>query len=258
LASDFAAAYPFRHVVLDDVIAHDAGDALRRFPDAAWDGWQRYGDEYQRGKMICRDIEVIPDPFRAMIHELSEPSFLSFLERLTGIERLLVDPYLEGGGLHASGGGGILAPHTDFHVYARLDLYRRLNVLVYLNPGWKDEYGGCLELYEVGGDQPVKTIVPQWGRCVIFQTDDRSVHGFSKPVEGEGRYRRSIALYYYTSTEAENFSGDTNTYWKQHGELHGARRARFAVYRALLTGSRAFSYLAHRANPNLGSRVRAR
>ena len=43
-------------------------------------------------------------------------------------------------------------------------------------------------------------------------TDDRSVHGFPEPVRGEGHWRRSIALYYYTSTEAPGFSGDTTTY----------------------------------------------
>jgi hypothetical protein len=52
-------------------------------------------------------------------------------------------------------------------------------------------------------------------------------------------------------------AGDTNTYWKTHGETATSkRRIRLAVYRTLLLGSRGFSMLAHRCNPNLGSRVR--
>src|SRR5438094_887994 len=55
------------------------------------------------------------------------------------------------------------------HVYARLDLFPRINVLVYLNPEWDEADGGCLELFEPGADQPTKVVVPQWGTCVISQ-----------------------------------------------------------------------------------------
>ena len=51
-----------------------------------------------------------------------------------------------------------------------------------------------------------------------------------------------------------SFSGDTTTYWQRHGELSGIRRARFLLYRVLLFVSRAFSFAAHRANPNVGLR----
>lgn len=253
----FETARPFPHVVLDGQLAASPEEIVSVFPSPEWDGWQRYGDEYQKGKMICRDIEVIPDPFRSIIEEASAPSFLQFLEHVTGIGKLLVDPYLEGGGLHASGAGGILAPHTDFHVYTRLQLYRRINVLIYLNPEWEQQWGGCLELFaDQKATVPVLTVVPTLGRIVIFQTDDRSVHGFTKPIDAGGRYRRSIALYYYTSEEAGTFSGDTNTYWKQHGEQSGRQRLRLGAYRGLLFGSRALSWMAHRVNPNLGSRLK--
>ena len=102
-------------------------------------------------------------------------------------------------------------PHTDFHVYRRLRLYRRLNVLLYLNPGWRDDDGGALELWEGGGEEPVKAVAPDWGTCVIFETDTHSVHGFSTPVTPRGGWRRSIALYFYTSEDTDSFGGDANT-----------------------------------------------
>jgi hypothetical protein len=253
LALEFRSAQPFRHLVLHDMLVADPelGD---RFPDDEWPGWKRYEDAYQAGKAFCNDIETIPEPFRSMIQELSTPRFLSLLEAITGEEGLIPDPYLEGGGLHCSVPGGVLAPHTDFHVYRRLELYRRINLLLYLNPEWEEDFGGCLELWPKGGEAPLETVVPRWGTCVIFLTDDRSVHGFSGPVHGATRRRQSIALYYYTSQESPAFSGDTTTYWQQHGELTGIRRARFLAYRALLFVSRAFSFAAHRANPNVGLR----
>jgi hypothetical protein len=255
LRERFRDAQPFPHVVLDGVLRGDAHALNAQFPATDWPEWRRHVDDYQPTKLLCNDITVIPPPLAALIHELGAPPFLEFLEAVTGIDKLVPDPYLEGGGLHASGPGGFLAPHTDFHVYTRLDLYRRLNVLLYLNETWDERDGGCLELFAPGSDEPAVSVVPAWGRMVIFQTDDRSPHGFTKPITGD-QWRRSIALYYYTSTETDRFAGDTNTYWKQHGQ--GTNRLRMAAYRALLTGSRALSYLAHRCNPNLGSRVRAK
>jgi hypothetical protein len=250
LAPAFQNAQPFPHLVLDDVLDVEH-HALSTFPGPEWPHWQGLGDTYQRDKLSCSDLALIPEPWRDLIIEMSAPPFLEYLTRLTGIAKLVPDPYLEGGGLHLSGPGGILAPHTDFHVYGRLDLYRRLNVIVYLNPEWSERDGGCLELRGSNGSAAV-TVVPTFGRCVIFRTDDRSVHGFPVPIAAD-RYRRSVALYYYTAAEASTFSGDATTHWREHGDMTGARRrVRFATYRALMQTSRAFSVAAHVVNPNQG------
>jgi hypothetical protein len=75
------------------------------------------------------------------------------------------------------------------------------------------------------------------------------VHGFSTPI-AEGRWRRSIALYYYSSHEAARFSGDAYTYWQQHGSQKGLDRLRIRWSQLLARGAHRLSYLAHRANPN--------
>lgn len=255
LRDSFDNAAPFPHLVIDDFIAAPRGEVLAQFPGDDWDGWHRFKDAYQAEKRYCQDLAVIPPVLAAMIHELNSAPFLRFLEQVTGIERLLPDPYLEGAGLHCSGPGGVLAPHTDFHIYPRLQLFRRINILVYLNPEWDESLGGCLELYRKGDGNPSRTVVPAWGRCVLFRTDDQSVHGFSKPI-ADGYWRRSIALYYYTSTDAAEFSGDETTHWQTHGKLSPAGRARLALYRVALKVSRAFSRIAHQLNPNVTARPR--
>ncbi len=250
LSREFQTAEPFPHLVLDDLLLFSPSDAAS-FPDISWAGWNELGDRYQQNKRACADLEIIPEPFRALIRELSEPRFLRALEQITGIKQLLPDPYLAGGGLHLSGSGGILSPHTDFHYYRALNLYRRVNVLVYLNEGWSLQDGGCLSLYDKQ-DHAVQTVVPSWGRVVIFRTDDQSVHGFPVPI-AEGKWRRSVALYYYTAAPADNFSGDETTYWREHGEQSGVvQKARFLIYRALLNLSRIISIAAHVMNPNQG------
>lgn len=249
ISRQYATATPFPHVVIDNALTISA-EAARNFPSEDWTHWNQLGDQYQCKKFSCSNISVIPEPFRQIIRELSEPAMLGFLERITGVKKLIPDPYLTGGGLHLSGPGGILAAHTDFHVYRKLELYRRVNLIIYLNDGWRPEYGGCLSLFEKNTE--FKSVVPVFGRMIIFTTDDKSIHGFPSPV-AEGKWRKSIAMYYYTSSETATFSGDETTYWRQHDNPRGfVGRIRFSIYKGLLLVSRGFSAFAHLANPNQG------
>ena len=247
LGRSFAESDPFPHVVLDDFVTDRALAA--HFPDAEWSAWHHYEDDYQCGKRICNDIESIPSPLAQIIHRLHAPAFLRFLTDVTGIDKIVPDPYLEGGGLHVSGSGGRLAPHTDFHTYTRLDLFRQINLLLYLNPTYQAGDGGSLGLFAHADADPAVTIEPVFGRCVIFRTDDQSVHGIVDPVAPE-RERKSIALYYYTAAESESYGGTATTMWRRHPEATGVTKARLQTYRGLLFGSRALSWAAHRAHPH--------
>ena len=249
LAVRFQKAEPFSHVVLENFLSLSPDEMAGVYPAPEWPHWHKRNDYYQSGKMYCRDTDILPPLVSAMLSELSSPPFLRFLESVTGIGKLIPDPYYEGGGLHCSRPDGVLAPHTDFHYYDRLGLFRRINLLLYLNPVWEESFGGCLELWEKESRHPAKLIVPRWGTCVIFRTDDRSVHGFSTPV-AKDLWRCSIALYYYSSREAADFSGDSNVYWQEHGVHSGIDRLRISLYRILTRGARRLSQMAHRANPN--------
>jgi Rps23 Pro-64 3,4-dihydroxylase Tpa1-like proline 4-hydroxylase len=248
--TEFQHASPFPHLVIDEFLSLPAEQTVPHFPGDAWPHWNRFVDAYQFQKRSCREIDVLPRVFQQMVYELSSPAFLAFLEKITGISGLIPDPYLEGGGLHCSGPGGILAPHADFHSYGKLGLFRRINVLVYLNPGWKQEFGGCLEFFRKGEETPSTSIVPIYGRLAMFMTDDKSIHGFTHPVVGEDRWRKSLALYYYTAEDTEEFKGDGVTYWQTHGKQSGLAKAQILAYKALLHGSWTLSKAAHRMNPN--------
>ena len=78
-------------------------------------------------------------------------------------------------------------------------LNRRLNALVYLNPGWEESWGGEFGIYDNTGDQCVKKIAPLFNRLVIFDSHDKSFHGLPDPINFPDEVpRRSILLYYYT------------------------------------------------------------
>lgn len=119
---------------------------------------------------------------------------------MTGIEGLIQDPYLFGGGIHSVGAGGFLKIHADFNWHHKLNLYRRLNLLLYLNSDWQETWGGALELWDVDMASCRVSIPPLINRMVIFNTSDMSFHGHPDPLMcPENRMRNSIALYYYTA-----------------------------------------------------------
>lgn len=136
-----------------------------------------------------------------LFYALNSRPFLMFLEELTGINGLIPDPYFAGGGIHRIETGGHLDIHADFNHHGKLNLERRLNILIYLNHDWKEEYGGSFELWDKGMTRKVSSFVPTFNRMVCFSTTSDSWHGNPEKVNHpDGVPRQSIALYYYTAT----------------------------------------------------------
>jgi hypothetical protein len=187
------------NIVLDDFV--DAG-ILRRVANevAAMDrsGWRRTTTASER-KLSTEDESMFGPFTRRVFAALNSSLFVTFLEELTGIDGLIADPHLRGGGLHEIERGGLLGVHADFNFYKRMHLWRRLNVLVYLNAEWNEDWGGHLEFWDAEGKACVKRVAPTFNRAVIFDTSSRSYHGHPHPLNcPEGQPRRSLALYYYT------------------------------------------------------------
>jgi len=145
--------------------------------------------------------ELFKENTRFCFDFLNSQIFLNFLQKITSIEeKLISDPYLSGGGLHEIKKGGKLKIHTDFNKHSSLNLDRRLNVLIYLNINWQENYGGHLELWDVDMKNPIKKILPIFNRIVIFSTTDYSNHGHPEPLScPENNSRKSFALYYFSN-----------------------------------------------------------
>ena len=219
LRERFAAAQPFPHVVLDEFLAPDAAQrCVRAFPPLETDGWIHYThfNEYKFGQP---DRHRFPPDVGAVVDELNSPSFVEFLEALTGIRGLLADAGLMGGGLHQSPVGGYLNVHADFTGHPHEPSWRRrLNLLLYLNPGWQDSYGGFLELWDSRMERCVHRIAPAFNRAVVFCTDADAFHGHPDPLTcPPGVTRRSVALYYFTA-EREPFRVHATHYRARPGE----------------------------------------
>ena len=153
---------------------------------------------------------------KGLLYHLNSSTFLDFLSQITGIENLIADSYLWGGGMHQIEQGGKLAIHADFNRHPRYNLDRRLNALLYLNPNWQEDYGGHLELWDREMTGCVVRIAPLFNRLVVFATTDFSYHGHPDALTcPEGVTRKSLALYYYTNGRpAEEISASHSTLWQ--------------------------------------------
>lgn len=203
----YSNAEPFPHIVLDDFLkSGSAKTILDNFPDPAdltlWDKYQAEGYEM---KIATSREEQLSSTIKQALHDLNSGPFIRFLQQLTGIQHLLPDPQLLGGGLHLVGPGGHLGIHADFNWHQELRVHRRINLLIYFNAHWLPEYDGNLELWSGDAKSCVKSIEPTFNRAVIFNTTSDSFHGHPRPLKvPAGQWRRSIAMYYYTAQRPEN------------------------------------------------------
>jgi Rps23 Pro-64 3,4-dihydroxylase Tpa1-like proline 4-hydroxylase len=141
----------------------------------------------------------IPDPIVSAVRILNSSQFLNSLSEVMEIHKIIPDPYFTGGGLNVSAKSGILDVHVDGNYHDSTGLNRRLNVLLYLNKDWNPEWGGQFGLFDENGDKCIKKIEPIFNRLVVFETHDRSFHGFPEPLNvPDGITRKSLILYYYT------------------------------------------------------------
>ena len=230
----YAGARPFPHAVIDGFLPEWAGDAVvAEFPAPDGIPWDRYHDGGNTLKLATAQAALIGPVTRAVLAELNGPAMLDFLEALTGIDGLIPDPHLLGGGLHQVETGGFLNIHADFNLHPRLRLDRRLNLLLYLNPGWTEADGGHLELWSADLRSCERRILPVHNRCVVFSTTDTSFHGHPHPLAVEPpRTRRSVALYYYSAGRpAAERSAEHSTVYAQTG-VGPARRPAAVALRA--------------------------
>ena len=201
LRDRYSSADPFAHIALDGLFDDaDFEAVLRDFPSPGQMRWMRFDNPQERKLGFFHESSTITDPVRRFLDAMNGFEMLLFLERLTGIEGLIPDPYFGGGGLHQIEPGGFLKVHADFNVHPKLHLDRRLNMLIYLNKDWREEYGGHLELWDREAHTCRTRILPLFNRTVVFSTTDTSVHGHPHPLTSPpGVTRKSVSLYYYTA-----------------------------------------------------------
>jgi hypothetical protein len=201
---------PFRHCVIDDLWSAELLSRVREeFPAAQDQDWIVYQDPEHEEKLEGPSVM-----FGAATRELvaAIEAAESGVREAFGLPPMVLST--EGGGYHQTNPGGGLAVHADFN-RSEDGLYRRVNVIIYLNLPHELPAGGELELWDQAG--PVVTISPAFNRTVIFETSDASFHGHPRALRGS-HPRRSFAAYFFTRDRPVNHSGDHSTVWHPKGK----------------------------------------
>ena len=211
LSEKYLIANPFPHIVIDNFLKDSCiTNTLEGFKNVNWTSYNHF-NEKKSGNRTTKFDPLL----QRTIDACNSEEFIKRLEIITGIPNLLPDINLGSGGVHRSTRGGYLNIHADFTVHPyNKKWHRRVNLLIYLNQTWEENWGGQLELWDKKMEFCVKKINPIFNRCVIFNTDYDSFHGHPEPMKCPSNvYRKSIALYYYTNKEkniravATNYKG---------------------------------------------------
>lgn len=243
LHARFLSAKPFPHLQINNFLPSDLVKELEQQCRAIETTVDASNNFTQKRKTALNDWRQMPGAMYQVCSFFNSGNFLRFLESATGICGLIADPYLEGGGLHRTQRGGFLKLHTDFNWNRQLHLHRRVNVLLYLNSGYKPAWDGRLLLTSNPSLQhldEMTAIEPIANRLVIFNTNDKTFHGHPDPHHfPEGYPRTSLAFYYYTVAprpwrERSRFQAITTRYLPAAGErietAHASRRQRLGYW----------------------------
>jgi hypothetical protein len=246
-AKEFRSSQPFNHVVIDnffdDELARNLSRNYPQYQDEFWKGVYNNPIEIKKANQSWSHFSPM---FYKVFHSLLDRRFVENLSIMTGIMPLYVDHGLHGGGLHAHPRNGKLNVHLDYAIHPKLGLQRKLNLIVYLNEDWKEEWGGHIEFWSHDEEKNapkecVKKVAPLFNRAVIFDTTQNSWHGLPEPLQcPEGEMRKSIAVYYLTDIDAKTKS---------------AFRARFAPYKDQQNDQYVLDLIEKRSDNNTASSV---
>lgn len=223
-AEHYQAAEPYNHICLDNFLPEAVIDRviadLEHLPQA-----ETSFSRAQENLKSSYIPERLPEFTRNLFYAFNSRPFVLFLEEMTGIKGLIPDPYFTGAGIHRTLNGGHLDIHADFNVHKQMRVERRLNVLIYLNPGWQEDWGGCFEVWDKAMTRQMAKFTPTYNRMVCFSTGSDTFHGNPEPVNHpEGKPRQSIALYYYTATWDDTRKEHTTLFKPRPGSADQADR----------------------------------
>ena len=217
LADEYRRNAPFPHIVIDDFLPEQVCDAvLDEWPAFDSIEWTTYTNDREH-KHVCSDLDRLGSSTRGLLAAFNSSPFVRFLQAMTGITPLLVDPHFRSAGIFDVQPGGFLDLHADFtqcpnqfteseQIPGYWDgfsggtgLPRRVNALLYLNRDWREENGGALELWSRSPFERVQSILPVYNRLVVFTTLPDAVHGHPQPVVDPPQgSRRCLSMYYYS------------------------------------------------------------
>lgn len=192
---------PFPHVVLDNIFSERSLDPLlAEIAQMSREQWVNVDRDPRERTVRMRSAAEIGEAGAHILGIVHSAAFLLLLSEITGIERLLPDPYLQGGGFAVMRRGDYFDVHADRNVAYQMGLTRRLAMIIFLNKMWQPEYHGQLELWSPDGKRCEVSVEPLYNRTILFEVAYPNFHGVPAPLACPGdRMRQSFIVYYHTA-----------------------------------------------------------
>lgn len=194
---EFMKAEGFPHIIIDDFLQEDIATTLyEKFPTS-----QEMRKNYKNlneNKSEGSGFDKYDPLFAQLKDELRSDKFRAAFSKLTEIDDLIIPDDFRGSGVHQGFDGSYLDIHVDFSIHPTLKKHRRLNLLIFLNKNWKEEYGGHCEFWNDDVSEKIGQALPSFNRAVIFRCSRTSFHGYDKITVPENESRKSFYSYFYT------------------------------------------------------------
>lgn len=185
---------PVRHFVVDDVLPEGWAHRVRAVFPA--DGGMTLKRSLRELKYVAAQMNKYDPLLEESIYAFQMPGVVERIEHLTGLKALEPDSMLYAGGVSLMAPGHFLNPHIDNSHDRLRQRYRVLNLLYYVSPGWVQNWGGNLELWQDGPRGKPMTVVSRFNRLVVMGTDRSSWHSVSRNIGSENRC--CVSNYYFS------------------------------------------------------------
>ncbi|MBI3233258.1 MAG: 2OG-Fe(II) oxygenase, partial [Bacteroidetes bacterium] len=205
LNQSFNQAKPYRHLVIDGLINQEQVDYMyTHFP--VYDLFNKKYKGLNEFKAEGSNFQDFDPIFAKLRDEIASKEFCEWLSQVSGIKDIYSVPDALGAGLHQGSNGSFLDVHIDFNIHVDQNIHRRINLLIFFNKDWKEEFGGGTELWNADMTVCDKKVLPLHNRCLIFETNEISYHGYDKIKIPEDITRKSFYTYFYTDLRADAVS----------------------------------------------------
>jgi Rps23 Pro-64 3,4-dihydroxylase Tpa1-like proline 4-hydroxylase len=201
---------PFPHFCFDDFLDEDfANEIYDAFPsyEQAIKVGRQFAAVNEKYKVQITDSKHFPRPILELHELLASDDFVAKVGDMLSIPNLLADPDLQGGGIHETNSGGHLDVHVDFNYVKQKQWHRRVNILIYFNKKWKEDFGGFFEIWDKEVKNRKGYFSPDFNRACGFSTGEHSWHGVTPVTSPADVFRKSFAVYYYTKEAPEGWDG---------------------------------------------------
>ena len=195
---------PFPYVIIPEFINTEYYNQIEsKIPSEPNEKWWKYENPLEV-KYALDNLELMDGVISNIFYALSHDNTIDKFKKIFNIPDLEYDPYCHGAGLHMHPRYGRLNMHIDYEIHPISNKQRRLNVILYLNDEWNEEWNGDTQLWDETVSNCVVKSYPKKNTAIIFVTTEQSWHGVPNIIQCPNDiYRKTLAFYYVSDIKNE-------------------------------------------------------